>query len=191
MLQQVAPTDETGKQAVDKLMRVWLHGGDEAHIFIHLEVKSDRHPLCRTDVPLSRRGSSIVPPRSAEPRHPGDDRPRWRPHRFGYDRWGCALSLTFPTVKLLDFDQAALSQTRTLARRLSWRTSTRGAARVLTRKPRARAKLALARRLYRLGYDRVKITSASSASSNGCCDYHRNWKPKPGAKSATWRRKLA
>ncbi len=33
----------------------------------------------------------------------GDDHPRWRPDRFGYDLWGCELSFRFPTVKLLDF----------------------------------------------------------------------------------------
>ncbi len=33
----------------------------------------------------------------------GDDHPKWRPDRFGYDLWGCELSFRFPIVKLLDF----------------------------------------------------------------------------------------
>ena len=33
----------------------------------------------------------------------GDDRPRWRPQSFGYEKWGCELCLRFPIVKLLDF----------------------------------------------------------------------------------------
>ncbi len=45
MLQQVAPSEEIGKQAVDKLMQVWLHGGDEAHVFIHLEGQSQTDTL--------------------------------------------------------------------------------------------------------------------------------------------------
>ncbi len=32
----------------------------------------------------------------------GDDHPRWRPDRFGYNLWGCDLSFSFPIVKLLD-----------------------------------------------------------------------------------------
>jgi hypothetical protein len=39
----------------------------------------------------------------------GDDRPNWRPDRFGYDLWGCDLSFRFPIVKLLD--RAALRPT--------------------------------------------------------------------------------
>jgi len=157
MLQQVAPTDETGKQAVDKLMQVWLRGGDEAHIFIHLEVQS------QTDTLFAERMFRYHARLFDHYRHPivslailGDDRPRWRPHRFGYDRWGCALSLTFPTVKLLDFDRAALEAdpnpcaTIVLAHLDARATRNDPEA-------RARAKLALARRLYRLGYDREQI----------------------------------
>ena len=38
----------------------------------------------------------------------GDDRASWRPADFGYAGWGCALHLTFPTSKLLDYDTDAL-----------------------------------------------------------------------------------
>jgi hypothetical protein len=156
-LQQVAPSEETGKQAVDKLMQVWLHGGTEAHVFIHLEVQS------QTDMLFTERMFRYHARLFDHYRHPivsfailGDDRPSWRPHRFEYDRWGCALNLTFPTVKLLDFDRAALEAdpnpcaTIVLAHLDARATRNDPEA-------RARAKLALVRRLYRLGYDREQI----------------------------------
>jgi hypothetical protein len=156
-LQQVAPRDETGKQAVDKLMQVWLRGGDEAHVFIHLEVQS------QSDTLFAERMFRYHARLFDHYRHPivslailGDDRPRWRPHRFGYDRWGCALSLTFPTVKLLDYDRSALEAdpnpcaTIVLAHLDARATRNDPEA-------RARAKVSLARRLYRLGYARERI----------------------------------
>lgn len=33
----------------------------------------------------------------------GDESPGWRPTEFGYALWDCAVSLRFPTVKLLDY----------------------------------------------------------------------------------------
>jgi len=33
----------------------------------------------------------------------GDDRPAWRPDRFGYELWGTEVGIRFPTAKLLDY----------------------------------------------------------------------------------------
>lgn len=40
----------------------------------------------------------------------GDDRPAWRPNRFGYELWGTKVGIEFATAKLLDCaaDEAAL-----------------------------------------------------------------------------------
>jgi hypothetical protein len=40
----------------------------------------------------------------------GDDRPAWRPERFGYELWGTKVGIEFATAKLLDYaaDEAAL-----------------------------------------------------------------------------------
>jgi hypothetical protein len=32
-----------------------------------------------------------------------DERPGWRPDRFGYSLWGCTVGFQFPVVKLLDY----------------------------------------------------------------------------------------
>ena len=85
-----------------------------------------------------------------------DDRASWRPADLGYARWGCALNLTFPTAKLLDYDTDALETNQNPCATLVLAHLTPQATR---RDPerRARAKVALARRLYRLGYDRERI----------------------------------
>ncbi|PKO21111.1 MAG: hypothetical protein CVU38_16460 [Chloroflexi bacterium HGW-Chloroflexi-1] len=35
----------------------------------------------------------------------GDERAEWRPDRYGYELWGCEVSLRFPIVKLLDYQE--------------------------------------------------------------------------------------
>ena len=32
-----------------------------------------------------------------------DDRPSWRPDRYGYAIWGCEMGLRFPVAKLTDY----------------------------------------------------------------------------------------
>ena len=35
----------------------------------------------------------------------GDEKKKWRPTEYSYGRWGCQLTLEFPVVKLLDFEE--------------------------------------------------------------------------------------
>lgn len=182
-LQQVAPTEATGKQAVDKLMQVWLRDGAEAQVFIHLEVQS------QTDTLFAERMFRYHARIYDYYRRPivslailGDDRPSWRPRRFGYERWGCTLSLRFPTVKLLDFDRAALANDRNpcatviLAHLEAQATRHDPVARHDRRSPSSAASTGSATTAS--GY------ATSSASSNGCCACRRSWKKRPGSRSA-------
>ena len=34
----------------------------------------------------------------------GDDNPAWKPDVFSNELWGCKASLTFPLVKILEYD---------------------------------------------------------------------------------------
>lgn len=156
-LQQVAPLGDTGGQAVDKLIQVALRDGADAWVLIHLEVQSQPDRLfaermfryhARLFDHYRRQIVSLA--------ILGDDRASWRPANFGYARWGCALNLTFPTAKLLDYDAAALETDPNPCATVVLAHLTAQATR---RDPerRARAKVALARRLYRLGYDRERI----------------------------------
>lgn len=50
---------------------------------------------------LDKEFQSIV--KEAEIGRRYDDRPSWRPDRFGYEVWGCEVSLRFPVAKILDY----------------------------------------------------------------------------------------
>jgi hypothetical protein len=86
----------------------------------------------------------------------GDDRPRWRPTAFGYARWGCTLNLTFPIAKLLDHDPADLEDDPNPCATIVLAHLNAQATRH-DPEGRARAKLAMFRRFFRLGYDRERI----------------------------------
>ncbi len=103
-LQRIAPDAETGRRYVDKLVRVSLKSGAEQWVLIHVEVQTSDDPKfawrmyiynCRLFDKYNREVASFAVL--------GDDNPRWRPDRFGYQRWGVKAELQFPVVKLLDF----------------------------------------------------------------------------------------
>jgi hypothetical protein len=102
--QQVVREAELGRRYVDKLVKVWTIGGAELWVLIHIEVQTvpdaafpkrmyvynyrvfDRYnrPVCSLAVLA-------------------DDDPDWRPTEYRENVLGCAISLSFPAVKLLDF----------------------------------------------------------------------------------------
>src|SRR5215218_8568473 len=108
-LQQVAPEGDQGGQTVDKLVKVRLRDGQDVWVFIHLEIQSQHDPsfaqrMFRYHARLYDRYREEVISLAVL----GDTRRGWRPDRFGYARWGCELGLTYPIVKLVDFDRATL-----------------------------------------------------------------------------------
>lgn len=100
-LQQVVRDAELGLRLVDKLVKIYRTGGEEAWVLIHVEVQSqpesgfaermyvynyriyDRYQ--RTVVSLA-----VL----------GDERSTWKPNQFGYELWGCEVLFKFPIVKL-------------------------------------------------------------------------------------------
>ena len=104
-LQQVVRDAELGRRVADKLVKVTRrHAQAQLWVFIHIEVQGfhetafeermyvynyrlfDRYhqPICSLAVLA-------------------DERQDWKPTRFHYDIWGCQISMSFPTVKLLDY----------------------------------------------------------------------------------------
>ena len=104
-LQQVVRDAELGRRMADKLVKVTRrHAQAQLWVFIHIEVQGfhetafeermyvynyrlfDRYhqPICSLAVLA-------------------DERQDWKPTRFHYDIWGCQISMSFPTVKLLDY----------------------------------------------------------------------------------------
>jgi hypothetical protein len=112
-LQLVAPDSERGSQTVDKLVKVWRRGGEEAHVLVHIEVQSQQ------DVAFAERMFRYHARLYDHYRRNvvslailGDERPRWRPDRFAYELWGCSLHLRFPAVKLRDYEPAVIGGER-------------------------------------------------------------------------------
>jgi hypothetical protein len=152
-LQQIAPEDPQGKQRVDKLVEVTRRDGTPAWVLVHVEVQAQHDAVFAERMffyhsrILDRERKPVVSLAIL-----GDDDVAWRPDEFASEMWGCALSLRFPIVKLLDLDPAALEMLRnpfatlTLIHRDG--LETRG-------KPteRLRRKVARFRALLRLGYE--------------------------------------
>jgi hypothetical protein len=104
-LHQVVRDAESGKRFADKLMKVWLFDGGELYVVIHIEVQGQRDK----DFPLRM----YVYNYRLFDRHQRpvvslavlcDDSSGWRPEEYSHELWGCRASLTFPTVKLTDYN---------------------------------------------------------------------------------------
>jgi hypothetical protein len=150
---------EVGKQFVDKLIKVWLNDGKETWLLIHLEIQSQ----VDTGFPkrmfsyhyriFDRYGQEVVSLAIL-----GDNQANWRPQEYSYERWGCRLSLQFPTVKLLDYQPrwSELEQSdNPFAVLVMAHLRTQATTRNLT--GRLQWKLSLVKRMYELGYSREKI----------------------------------
>ncbi len=110
-LQQIAPESEQGRRVADKLVKVWRTNGQDEWVLVHVEVQSQQETQFgermfvynyRLFDRYNRRVASFA--------ILGDDRPGWRPDRFGYELWGTKVGIQFSTAKLLDYgaDEAAL-----------------------------------------------------------------------------------
>ena len=114
-LQKVVRDAKLGRRLADKLVRVFGKDGREGWLLVHIEVQGQTDPAFgkrmyvynyrlfdRYDRPVISLAVLC------------DTSPDWRPHRFGYERWGCEVSIRFPMVKLLDYrnDWSALEQSR-------------------------------------------------------------------------------
>jgi hypothetical protein len=109
-LQQIVRDAEVGRRYVDKLVKVWLKGGEERWLLIHVEVQVWKE----SDFPrrmhvynyrvFDRYDKEVVSLAIL-----ADDDPAWRPSHFGYSRWGFRTGTEFPVVKLLDYAPHAAS----------------------------------------------------------------------------------
>jgi len=104
--QQIVRDAELGKRLADKLVKAWEKNGDEAILYIHLEVQSQYDKdfekrmfvyhyriFDRFDQPII--SLAIL----------GDESDSWWPHCFGYEKGECQLSFKFPVVKLIDYKE--------------------------------------------------------------------------------------
>lgn len=97
---QVMREAESGRHIVDKLVQVKLKSGDDAWLLIHIEVQSQvdanfSHRMFVSNYRLFDRYKLEVVSLGVL----ADDDPEWRPHEYGYGRWGSEMRLRYPTVR--------------------------------------------------------------------------------------------
>ena len=157
-LQQVVRDAELGLRLVDKLVKIWRTGGDEAWVLIHVEVQSQEETNFAQRMYVyhyriydryNRKVASIA--------ILGDERSSWRPNQFAYELWGSEVFFRFPVVKLLDYQQwsaleASSNPFATVVMAHLKAQETRQVS--LERKA---WKLAITRRLYEKGYSREDV----------------------------------
>ncbi len=104
--QDLIPDAEIGRRYADKLVKAWLSNGEEAFILIHVEVQSqeDRGFAERMFV-YHYRIFDYYQKRVMSLAVLGDENSKWRPDQYCYTLAGCELSLKFPIVKLIDYEQ--------------------------------------------------------------------------------------
>ena len=156
-LQKVVRDAKLGKLRTDRLVEVYLLNGHESWLLIHIEIQS------QPDITLPKR--AYVYHHRTEDRYDrpvltlivlADTSPNWRPNCYEQEILGCHSSFTFPTVKLLDFPQKTLDQSKDpaamviAAHRAAQQTSAKMA-------DRLGMKWQLTRRLYDRGYSKEDI----------------------------------
>ena len=104
-LQKVVRKAVTKTRRVDKLVKVWLQNGDEALLYIHIEVQSQQD----ADFPermftYHYRLYDRYGPQVTSLAILGDNAENWRPRSYHYETIGSELSFCFSMVKLLDYN---------------------------------------------------------------------------------------
>jgi len=156
-LRQITRDAAVGPRAVDKLVRLWRADGSEEWVLIHVEVQVayERNFAERMYV-YNNRIYDKYRRHVASLAVLADDVPRWRPTHFGYELWGCTVSLTFPIAKVIDLVEQAETPSAgvfglvVIAHVDALRT--RGSP-----EERLHRKSGLARRLYESGLNRSQI----------------------------------
>lgn len=104
-LQQISPSGREGERECDKLFQVWQKNGEEAYLLIHIEVQSQGDPNFDKRMYVYHYRSFDINPKVISLAILGDERPQWRPSGYRYELAGCRVEFTFPTVKLLDYQE--------------------------------------------------------------------------------------
>ena len=158
-LGQIVQDAELGKRRVDKLVQVWRLDGAEAWVLIHIEIQSQHDTgfaerMYVYHYRIFDRYRRLVSSVAVL----GDASLRWRPDHFGYALWDCQVDFRFPMIKLADYRsqwQALEGSSNPFATVVMAHLKTQETAN--DDRSRQAWKLALTRRLYRLGYRRDDV----------------------------------
>ena len=158
-LQKVVRDAALGRRLADKLVRVTDTTGVEDWLLIHVEIEGSG------EADLGERLYVYNYRIFDRYRRPvvslavlTDERSDWRPDHFGWQRWGCEVGIRFPSVKLLDY-RARWEELEVSANPFAVVIQAHLKTQETRHAPEARyrAKLALARGLYRRGWPRTDI----------------------------------
>ncbi|AOY81672.1 transposase [Moorena producens JHB] len=104
-LQQIVGAAESGKRIADKLFQVWLCGGNETWVLIHVEVQSQKEStFAKGMYQYHYRAFDLYEKPVISLAVLGDENASWSPSSYEYGLGGCRLSLEFPIVKLLNYE---------------------------------------------------------------------------------------
>ncbi len=112
-LREITPASEQGRRVADKLVKVRRTNGRVEWVLVHIEFQSQPETaFAKRMYVYNYRLFDRYNQKVASFAILGDDRPDWRPDRFGYELWGTEVGIRFPTAKLLDYaaDEAALEE---------------------------------------------------------------------------------
>ena len=105
-LEKITRDATLGRRYADKLVKVFLLGGQEAWLLIHIEVQGywdagfPKRMYVYNYRIFDRYAMEVVSLAVLS-----DDDPAYRPGEYRRERWGCELYFRFPTVKVLDYGQ--------------------------------------------------------------------------------------
>jgi len=103
-LQKVVREAVTKTRRVDKLVKVWLNNGEDALLYIHIEVQSQEEANFSERMFIYHyRLYDRYGPRVTSLAVLGDNQETWRPRSYHYETLGSELSFCFSMVKLLDY----------------------------------------------------------------------------------------
>jgi hypothetical protein len=163
-LQQVVRDAELGKRLVDKLVKIYRSGGEEAWVLIHVEIQSqEESDFAERMFVYNYRIYDRYKRSVASLAVLGDERANWLPNQFGYQLFGCRVDFQFPVVKLLDYNQQWSEletnqnpfATVVMAHLVAMQTRN-------DRLQRKQLKLALTKRLYETGFAREDVINLFS-----------------------------
>jgi hypothetical protein len=146
------------RRYADKLVKVYALDGSETWVLIHVEVQGEPEEAFAGRMYIyqyrlrDRYGIDVVSLAVL-----ADTRKSFRPTTFHYERWGCELTFTFPTAKLMDWEArwAELeSSDNVFALVVMAQIQAKRVKNDATRKD---TKVALIRLLYERGYGRGQI----------------------------------
>jgi hypothetical protein len=104
--QKITRTAQAGRKHVDKLVQVYLSNGQETWVLIHIEVQGNKETdfTERMFVYYYRIFDKFQRP-LASLAVLSDNQANWRPSQFSQALFGCRITLDFPMVKLLDYEE--------------------------------------------------------------------------------------